>query len=312
MIRHTTLFAALFLLSCGDKAPSSDDPVNIEAKETVSVKATSHKFPKETIIKASIAPKSGMNAFSSHILLLSDSGKVYTTNTAFGRVELVHAGPATDISGFQIDASSPGFLVKMQDGTLEAYSESASDSFEKISSVKTLESLTFCESQYKFPGQTSFADGKRLKNASISLENSGTLTLSDTDSDSSDLSCDNGRLFSVDTAPVSGAFLGERPQEEILQGLKTANRFEIAMSDTGLVMKHEGSAKKIEIEAGLSIGGIENPQWVFTTSQPLGNTFNHGVTLVRGDGDNRIVMIANDYLAKTVFADAFTPPDNQP
>lgn len=314
----TALISLSLIASC--KGPADIPDVNIDPEpditisETVTVKSTSHFFPKETIIKATIAPKTGMRAFSSKILLLSESGKVFATDTAFPQLQLINAGPFSDITGFYLSDNSSGFLALDQDGTVSAFLDRSDSRFGSLEITGLGTDVELCESQLRAPGRMTLkSDGmvKRWETSSPegaeALEFKALIGSDDTSDEASDEVCGRGQDFSLSITDPFPTMMAEKTPEDISAQLENSYNFKAGLYNGKMVLSHQGASKSVTIEEGLSIAGLKSPEWVFTTSQPLGNTFNQGLTLVRGDGENRIVMIANDYLAKAVF-EGFNSP----
>ncbi len=296
----------LALIGCKDKSEPVEVNINpepdVKISSSVDVKATSHLFPKEQIIKATIAPKSGMRAFSSKILLLSDSGKLYATDTAFPQLELIHAGPITDISGFYLSDNISGFLAQEAENKISAYLDTDAGKFDVIPLEGLPSGVGFCEDMIKRPGliTLSLPDSKTTFSLSFKEER---LTLSAVE-DGQD--CGKARQFALTKQEGGTSLLAEKTAAQIAEQLAGSKIYETFILSSGLAVQHGQTAKGVKVIDGLSIDGLSTSQWTYSTSQPLGNTFNAGVTLIRGDDENRIVMIANDYLARTVFR----PNDN--
>ncbi len=292
---------ALALIGCKDKAAPIEVNINpepdVKITGTVDVKATTHIFPKEQIVKATIAPKSGMRAFSSKILLLSDTGKLYATDTAFPQLELIHAGPITDISGFYLADNSSGFLAREAENTMTAYLDMGSGKFEKIALDGLPADVGFCEDRIKRPGQITLSLPDSTTSFDVSFAEN---TLSFTPANDGQF-CGKGREFVLSDQERGTSFLTEKTAIQVSEQVAASEIYKTFILSSGLATQHDQTAKGIKVVDGLSIDGLATSQWIYSTSQPLGNTFNAGVTLIRGDDQNRIVMIANDYLAKTVF-----------
>jgi len=303
MIRKTTIVAAtaLILLGCKDKSDPVEININpepdVKVTGSVDVKATTHLFPKEKIIKASIAPKAGMRAFSSKILLLSDTGKLYATDTAFPQLELIHAGPVSDISGFYLTDNSSGFLAREAENTVTAYLDTDSGKFDKVALDGLPSGVSFCEDRIKRPGQITLSLPDSKTSFDIAFAD-GTLTLSP-NVDGQD--CGIGRQFALPKQEGATSLLAEKSAQQITDQLKDSDVYKLFILSSGLAIQNNNQATGIKVVDGLSIDGLATSQWLYSSSQPLGNTFNSGVTLLRGDDQNRIVMIANDYLARTAF-----------
>jgi len=77
--------------------------------------------------------------------------------------------------------------------------------------------------------------------------------------------------------------------------------FELGISSKGLAISQDNETIGLKIDSGLSIKGVDKPEWIYASNAALGNTFNSGVTLIRGDSNARIIMIANDYLTRKAF-----------
>lgn len=306
-------------MACQEKEIVTDVNINPDVKRAqpekagdenlpiVDVKATTHLFPKEKIVSATIAPKTGMQTFSSQILLLSDTGKVYGTTTAFPQLELISEGPFSDISGFYLDNGQSGFLAKTESG-LTAFLDGGADGFENIKFEAFAYDVTFCEATLNSPGQTvlNSEKGKTIYFLVQDTEN-GTLMMEDNVGTGKDQHCGQGLEFILPAFTTAPASMDAKSAEQIKEQITSGERVSTEITSHGLVVALEDDRIGINVIDGLSIDGITSPQWVFTTSQPLGNTFNSGVTLIRGDDSNRIVMIANDYLGKTVFGEKINP-----
>lgn len=302
-------------MGCQDnKEISSDININPEVERTktskpdvapaeaVNVKATTHIYPKELMIAASVAPKSGMRAFSSKILLLSESGKVYSATTAFPQLELAHDGPFTEISGFYLSDNRSGFFA-VGNKELEAFIENESGGFEPQALLGIEAANSLCEDVVKTPGQITLSEAGALTRYDITVEGS---ELNLVATDGADLTCGSGQTFLLAHAQPKAGMLENKTKADVADII--ANSPVVSMSlNPGLLLEMTDERRAINIIDGLSIDGIANPQWIYSTSQALGNTFNQGVTLVRGDDANRVVMISNEYLGKTVFGAMSAP-----
>ena len=313
----TLSLAGLLLLACQDKEIITDVNINpeIERPQTgknidenlpsVDVRATTHLFPKETIIAATVAPKTGMRTFSSQILLLSESGKVYSTTTAFPRLELIHEGPFDELSGFYLLDGRSGFLAKSGDN-IEAFLDGDPAGFKKVEFETSKSVLDFCQASLALPGQTVMKSDEGNMVYFLS-QNAGDederLYMEDNGSAGKNNACGQGSEFLLPAFTVASASMDEKTADQIREQITSGEIVSTEITSQGLVLSLEDKGLSVNVVDGLSIDGISTPEWVFTTSQPLGNTFNNGVTLIRGDGNNRIVMIANDYLGKTVFGE---------
>lgn len=275
----------------------------------VDVRATTHLFPRETIIAATIAPKSGMRTFSSQILLLSDTGKIYGSTTAFPQLELITAGPYTAISGFYLEDNRSGFFARDDEG-LTAFIDGGEKGFEEIGLSTLQPNLKFCEATLHAPGQTIMAtetDSIPFFLSQDTENGQNTLTLIGNKTNEKEISCGQGRHFILPAFATTNASMEEKSAEQITDQIASSETVSTEVTKQGLVLTLGDQRRVIKIVDGLSIDGIESPEWIYTTSQPLGNTFNSGVTLIRGDGSNRIVMVANDYLGRTVFGEKIDP-----
>jgi len=292
---------AIAVSGCKDKADPVEININpepdVKVTGSIDVKATSHVFPKDQIIKASVAPKAGMRAFSSKLLLLSESGKLYATDTAFPQVELINAGPVTDISGFYLPDNSSGFLAREGENTVTAYLDSESGKFEQIKLEGLPADIGFCEDMINRPGQITLSLPDRKSSFDLTFSD-GTLSLTPAKEAQE---CGKGLQFALSNQENGTSMLAEKTAEQVTEQLQNSQLYRGYILSSGLAFQNGVEATGVKVVDGLSIDGLATSQWIYTTSQPLGNTFNSGVTLIRGDDQNRIIMVANDYLAKTVF-----------
>jgi len=312
-MRNLLTLSAAILALYGCKN-SKDDAVAApqEASSTVSLTATSDIEPPVKIIKASVSPKS-FASWLGHIILLGEDGSIRTTNTGFGAFTILAPAGFKDIQGSAQGDEASIVLALTEDGSLAAFREDSDDSFAALPITETHSGYaSFCHDETPRLDHVYVRD---LENQLVRLDFKVTATESlavtrgDVIADDTLLCAvnQNGELTYID----GSRFFHKQSGEDFSKADRRAfnsfspissSEFPVALvtqtGTVGVFVVDDYTVKALSIEAGLSINGIENPEWIWSTSAPMGNTFTKGLTLVADKESNRIVMISNEYILR--------------
>ncbi len=310
----TLTMIILPIYGCQSKENRNDFDASAVTKE-ISIRATSELLPVSKISKPSFAPKEFAN-WTSQILLLDDTGAVYSTNTGFGRMEAVSDGPFKDITGLSRGDNPSVFLAVTPSGDLKAFQEDETgDNFKAIAlSSDGQKYAKFCHMEA--PDSQFFygilGDGKIVKTSYsaneevVELTNSGVLGPHHVQSCTVNQA---GQLFYIDQNYDAHSFeAGKSIRIDTLTSFDKMSALTLSDQSPALLLTNANSdglfvwnsqdVYKLNVEAGLSIDGIARPAWVSTTSASMGSTFNKGLTLIGDQDSSRIVMVSNEYLMK--------------
>jgi len=306
------IFASLLLGACSDKTPKQEDPApttsepvisisepELDALREVSVQATSQFFPSENIVKVSLAPEIGLGAWTSPILLLSESGKLYSTNTASEQVVDINDGPFSDILGLSRGFDPAMILAANEAGNIVTLMEDDDKTFQPIAvDSADITAFSFCATSPATPDTFIVVDkdGSRMLNYSVSNN-----AIKIEDRNVTDRECPANFVLTKQKPKTDAKPFDPKSVFEDEYTGENYDSYELSLSPRGILLSDGEETVSIKIEAGLSIRGISNPAWVFSSNAPLGNTFNGGVTLIKSKDDKRIVIIANDYLIDQAF-----------
>jgi len=310
---HFLFYATILAAGC---KPSEElaAPVLDENTPIIRLVATSELNPPEKITKASVSPKPGFASWTGQILLLTDQGKVLSTNTGFSGFVSVHDGPFKDILGLSQGESPSIFLALDETGVVKAFKENEGVGFDPFPiSMNELSVTSFCFMEAPSDKEIYVNTPSGHSKHSFLIKNDALIEIGAGESiyDNQSITCgidkrietyalsDSRRLNSI-TDQINpliidnvSNFAAISSENETAILFRSSNKPE-------LIINHKNELSKIAIDAGLSIAGIENPEWVYSTSESMGNTFQKGLTLIGDQDSNRIVMIANDYLLDTV------------
>jgi hypothetical protein len=68
-----------------------------------------------------------------------------------------------------------------------------------------------------------------------------------------------------------------------------------------IILSEDGAApKRIDVQPGLSIGGLDTASFITATDISMGSVFNQGIIVAGDAADNRLVFIALPYAARTL------------
>lgn len=304
-------------LLCGcQKAGDSDEFDSSLIKSEISIKATSELLPGYQVTQSSFAPKKFAN-WLSQILLLNDTGQVFSTNTGFGGVETVSNGRFQDLVGLSRGDDPSIFLAIAASGDLKAFIEDdTGDNFKPFTFSSSEQKYSnFCQMEVP-DSQFFFAvsdDGKLIKTAYSAGNELLELTNTEVISTQQIKACvvsKLGQIYIVDdeNKVITIAENGDAKTIKAINGFdqispvtfpdQTPALFLMNSAQIGLFLWDGQEVRKLNIVPGLSIDGIERPAWVNTTSSAMGSTFNNGLTLVGDSNSSRVVMISNEYLIR--------------
>lgn len=309
----TSILSGLLLAACGNSsdtaetpAPNATIPVDtkpIASSDTVNVAIvpTSQLDTPERIIAASIAPEPGISAWSSHILLLGQSGQLFAGNTGFGKVQKLADGPYKDVLGLSMGFEPPVFLTRTEYGTVTAFQDSGEDGFKAIE-INNPEELygTFCGSYPVTPDVFALVIDDTIETVLYSVDETGLSLKSGGAAPDQSLDCKT--QFSLETFSAATADKPFDPSSVFDDDYQDNSRsqYQLSLSD-GVLSYNKGDKRvSLKVEHGLSLMGMENPAWIYATSSPLGNTFNKGALLLGSSTENRVVMVSMEYLLKQV------------
>ncbi len=299
---------SILVSGCRVESGNSPSPDIVANSETIELIATSQILPPEKIVRASIAPKPGFMASLGHILLLSGTGTVYSSNTGFGTITKVAKGEFTDILGLNFGDGPSIFLTLDKSGLIKAFAENNEEGFDPINiSAEDLNADAFCQSETTPENQLQLLSSGTLRKLNIDLKSKllEFTTISETKVDEV-IRCfenDKGHVFGSNN---NGHFqpLGNEDQTfpgNITQISTIGEALNILQDvDGNLYAQTADRNAPIHIKAGFSIPGVDRADWTLSTNSPMGNTFMGGLTLIANSKDNRIAMISNDYIRKTI------------
>jgi len=258
-----------------DKAPVNADELQ--------VRATWELNPPKKMVRAAVAPKQGFAASMGHILMLSEAGEIYSTNTGFGTFTKISDGPYSDIIGLDRGENPSEFLALSEDGKVSLFTEISDTGFSSQAlNLATPAIQAFCQSLTVSSGTVEML-GDNNSSFTITANSEAVTAVK------SGISCKDG-------------INARSPQYYYLQ--KGTGLFQ---SGDNIFVESEFGANSLKVTAGFSIAGLDSSDWVFTTSAPMGNTFTGGLTLISDDQSNRITMISNDYLLKRLSGELVEP-----
>ncbi len=308
-----TALTALTLFGCGSETKTnspdtkttentSSTPDNTtgtqEIAPALSIVPTTFLETPEVIIRASIAPKPGLQSWSSKILLLSETGKIYTGNTGFAPVEKLLDGPYQDLQGLSMGFEPAVFLTQAEDGSFKAYQEDGNGSFQALSLSKPDGfNGRFCGTFAATPDLFVMELGGTLTQILYTVED-GLLTL-----ETGEALPEQGQecLTRYKLQAFDEAQSEEKPFDpsSVFEDEYSDDRYvdyEISLENRKLIYRRDGKTTPLSIESGLSMSGMEQPRWLYITSAPLGNTFNGGAVMIGDGSELRVVMISLEYL----------------
>ncbi len=249
----------------------------------LTVRATWELKPPKKMVRAGVAPKQGFAASMGHILMVSEDGEIYTSNTGFGTFTKLSDGPFVDVMGLDRGENPSEFLALRGDGKVSLFTEISDSGFSSQELNITPSNIKgFCQS------------------ADVPTDN---LILLDT-SDSSYTLTVSKDTISTEKKSMS---CGDASDPKSADYYYLQKDLGIFRSGNGVFTEGATGANALKVTNGFSIAGLDNSDWVFSTSAPMGNTFTGGMTLISDADSNRIIMIANDYLLKRINGELKEP-----
>ena len=266
MYKKTLLCAAFIsvLAACSDtKNPSENNNGTSTPKTDTSEKplalniiTTSEINTPEPVVKATIAPKLGLQAWSSHLLLLSDTGKVYSGSTAFGRSEKISDGPYSDVIGLARGFDPAMFLALTNDGKLKAYRENEESGFSQVPLSLSQELRgTFCNTYEVTPDTFAMNRNGKVQLISYEVEN-GVISLEPLQNPTDEAKpCKQGfelrKLNENTSTEINPAALLQEDYKDDRFSI-----FELALSDNQVSVTQDEITYPLKVESGMGLEPI--------------------------------------------------------
>ena len=248
------------------------------------------------------------------IVLLTEDGGVYRTDTQSSKPIQISAGPYSDIFGFAREAQPGVFLALDKDGSVDAFIEiDDAGNFGAIPLTYDRGGFTqFCsDSSPQDENLWVIAKNGSVKKLTVDFQDNKIVELSEDDtidipkgttpqactinaSEMPSVLTDKG-LFSLrdgswqsEAYPASVTGLTALPGAEGLLSSR-AEPADIILTDVGI-------SRTISLSDGLSIRGTEYVSYVTATEANMGSTFASGAVIAVDNEEQRFVMVALDYL----------------
>ena len=308
IMRYYFIIALAFLTACQNE--SVQESGKTETNTKLDLVATSELTPPETISKIAFAPKPGFIAWTGHILTLTESGKIYTTNTAFGLFTEVSPGPFTDLQALSRGEDYAVFLALSPEGRVQSFIETDGLEFK---------ALGISDNGEVFDGFCDMSEPHGYKIYAYKDELITPLTIGISDNIIAHVTTDtaitttkfddcfvssSGEIYTIDE---QGIVKGTQRVAEssitsaaILDPNANISSLIYTTADGTVAINAGETVYDITVGQGLSIQGIELADWVYSTPVSMGNTFSAGLTLIGEKDGSRIVMLANDYVLRAI------------
>lgn len=265
MFRHFIILGLLSLTACQNSA-SSDE--NVSTAPTLSVRATTDIKTLAPVTDVTYLPNTGV-AWLSQIILLDGQGRLERVRIDDLSTVTAHEGSFKDITAITRQGAPGVFFALDMSGRIKAFIENDDEgNFRQIpTSAPSTTYSGFCD-----PAQP-------ISDTIIGLTNDGRshpISVQITDNMSVTLTKADSPLTCTDHS------------RDLLRLTQTA--------PSQLYAWRESGPTRISIEDGLSIAGLSNPDMVSTTQVKFGSAFNDGIVVAASKDENRVVIIARDYL----------------
>lgn len=311
-----TAFPLLLLAACSGETPPPTTALSDLPEFTI--RATGDIETPLTMTDAAFVPNS-VATWLSQIIMISDEGDIWRTNSDGEPPLLISKGDYKDIRGLTREDGPGVFLAVQPDGRASAFVER-----DDIGNFKPM-----AVSQGAF-GISTFCNGSGDPVAFIDTEGH-IQTLSRNIIDDVTLELGAAKLPPVPAVPVSCSynsagdifvtsqsknklhtFTLENEAWKSFEGdITSRNLTWLTVEDLELILGlspesstmawlagHNGL--QVNIDDGLSIRGLEDIQFVAGTDAPMGSVYNDGLILMGDANDNRVVLLSLDYVRRAL------------
>lgn len=308
----------LLLTACSGDAPPPTTA--LDDMPVFTIRATGDIETPVPMVDASFVPNN-VASWASQIILLSDGGDIWRTNSDGERPLLISKGTYRDVHGLTRDNSSGVFLAALPDGRASAFVER--------DDIGNFKPMTVSQGSF---GIKTFCNGGGEQVGFIDMDgNLQTLTATFNDDISVELAptafseppaplftCSfdaNGDVFA--TSEIKNKLhtytLTDKTWQSYTGDIKTRNLTWLQVEDidlglglspdsTAMTLLTENIASRLMIEDGLSIRGLENTSFVAGTDAPMGSAYNEGIILMGDANTDRIVLLSLDYAGRVLAA----------
>ena len=286
-LKYTLLVtASLGAASLGAACQSGNDTPNDKAAvkaPDITLRATSDIRTPTPIMAASFVPNS-VAPWLGHIILLDKKGTLHRATTNSAETEVVVLGRYADVIGLAREKKSGVFLALTPQGQIKAFVQSDNDgNFSPMAVSQGDETFErFCATAAP-SGSTIWArtTSKSSQKINIDIFEDASVTLSKaniTKDEKDPCAANNALNLSEDFAV--------KPDS----------------SGGGLILVSDKKNMTVEVENGLSIGGVKDADFVTVTSTNMGSVYNEGVLLIAEKDEGRLVLISRGYALKELDA----------
>ncbi|MEP3891765.1 MAG: hypothetical protein ABJN69_15010 [Hellea sp.] len=274
-----TLFAAAFLgAACQNGNETPNDKADVKSAD-FTLRATSDIRTPSPIKAATFVPNS-VASWLGHIILLDKKGTLHRATTDSAETEVVALGRYADVIGIAREKKSGVFLALTPQGQIKAFVQSDNEgNFSPLAVSQGEQTFErFCAlaapSGSTIWARTTSRSSQKL-NIDIFEDTSVTLSKANVTEDETD-PCEANNALNL-----SGG-LAVKPDS----------------SSNGLILVSDKKNMTMQVENGLSIGGVKDAGFVTVTSANMGSVYNEGVLLIAEKHEGRLVLISRGYAIK--------------
>ncbi len=283
-----SLASTILLSACRDSLPK--DTQKIAPYQAVDpdfkIRATTD-FESPTRISKSVFMPNLIAGWASQIILLDIDGALLRTQMGTLNPIQFETGPYIDLHGLG-RKGEPGLLLALTDeNRLQAFIESSDDGdFTRIPvSIPNIKIKRFCKTHdFITPSLNVYTETNDIVTLGITIEANKQVTLNSNDVPKTDMCHKNTLEFGPSDQTPDQTYLVISPN----------------IKNPHLRLDTKTETKFVEIQDGLSIQGLKDPNSIAVTDINLGSAFNQGAILITDRDSPRSVLIAWDYFKKVV------------